>query len=787
VETKQISSSLRDDASQALREGRAGLATRMARRSIVLLPSETDGYNLLANGLVRSGDPTNAARGFKAAVISAEHLNEAALTNLAMALELAGEHDKAISQYEVALAHFPEKTKTTAKLARLLFVAQKFDKCLDRLREIPNLSTEQLFMRGVARRETGAYGLALRDLQAALQQRPSFSEAQIALGTTLGRMGRRQEAVAILAPNVQAGALYGDVHYTLGRIYFDLNMLKEASDCFSASIRLGQKISESRRHLGLALYRLKQWKTALEHLHAAWQSFPNDYHLTDAIGESLIALNQHSEVEAFVERTLSDPPTSAANWNLLALLLKSVGKFEESINVFRQATARFPEQSKIWYNLGHLLNEQMLAEEAAIPLRRAVILHPNYPKAWNAYCVSNCMMHRYAEAWPAVQRALFLDRKLASAYHNRAVLERAFGKFTASVASVKHSIKLNPNDPPAQVNLAYTLLMAGELEAGFHQYETRWTNPSFPSPKRNFPQPIWKGEDLTHHTLLVYMEQGMGDEIMFSWYFPWLRKLASRVVVDCDPRLIELFKRSYPYFDFVPRRLDNSSDPLIAACSLQIAAGSIPQYFWFETREHLATIWQTATGPIHRTPAKLTVDRTQSKKWRDYLGRFPDNKLKVGVCWRSSVHNRARDMQYLSVKEIASCFDDRFVVLNLQYDHQEDETDSLSEEAGRRGYQFVTPEGINLRDDLDDLTALISELDIVVTPLISTAFMSGAVGTPTMVFRCSEAGRIWQQLGTPFMPWFPSIRLHFRRPTESWSNTIALMRERLKEIASTRL
>jgi hypothetical protein len=69
-----------------------------------------------------------------------------------------------------------------------------------------------------------------------------------------------------------------------------------------------------------------------------------------------------------------------------------------------------------------------------------------------------------------------------------------------------------------------------------------------------------------------------------------------------------------------------------------------------------------------------------------------------------------------------------------------------------------------------------------VTPLISTAFMAGAVGTPTWVFRSSATGRIWQQLGTPFVPWFPSMRLFFRFPTEAWSKTVERMRDALREV-----
>lgn len=193
-------------------------------------------------------------------------------------------------------------------------------------------------------------------------------------------------------------------------------------------------------------------------------------------------------------------------------------------------------------------------------------------------------------------------------------------------------------------------------------------------------------------------------------------------------------------------------------------------------------MWPVATRPIARTSGYLKVDPERLAHWRDYLDSFGSERLKVGICWRSSYHNRARDLQYLAPEEIGQCFDENFVVLNLQYDHKEEETDTLARVGRERGYEFVTPPNIDLKDDLDDLTALCEACDIVVTPLISTAFMAAAVGTPTWVFRAADSGRIWQQLGAPFVPWFPAMRLFFRYPTHPWSQTIERMRAALGEV-----
>ena len=429
------------------------------------------------------------------------------------------------------------------------------------------------------------------------------------------------------------------------------------------------------------------------------------------------------------------------------------------------------------------MNETTLAEEAELYARRALLLRPDYAKAWNALCVSHCMPYRHVDARIAVDRALLIDPTLPSAWLNVGVLERSACRFSESIAAMRQAIKLNASDFTAQTNLAYALLMAGEIEQGFRQYDRRWENPGFPSARRPFPQKIWEGQDVPHHSLLLYMEQGMGDEIMFAWYFPLVAQKVREVIVECDYRLISLFKRSFPDFSFIARK--QPADPFTRQPKIRFKtpAGHVQKHFWFETRQHMNKMWPVAMQPIARTEGYLKADPDRRAHWRRYLESFGAGKLRVGICWRSSVHNRARDLQYLSPREIAECFDERFVLINLQYDHLREETDTFTEIGEERGFEFVTPPDIDLRDDLDDLTALCAECDIVVTPLISTAFMAGAVGTQTWVFRSSDCGRIWQQLGAPFVPWFPSMRMFFRYPTAPWSQTTDAMRQALGAVA----
>jgi len=768
----------------AIAAGELDIAGILARELATICPCSMETYNLLGNVSIRSNDIMRARSWFKSATIIDSEKSLAPRLNHAMALEMSGELPAALTEYRQLVEDHPDSQKVRIKLAKAFFESVQYEACLEALGGVETFAFDQYYMRGKCRLELGQAAKAVADFREALRLRPAYPEAFRGLGQGLAQIGRHSEALSILEPLLEQTHQDPDLNYTLGRIQFDLGNLEAARDHLSASLDQHKTLFHANRHLGIIHRRLGTKDAAVHHLNAALDLNPHDFMTFDNLGETLTDLNRKSELKSMVIKVLDGAPTNASIWNSGGIFLKSADEAALAVEYLKQAALKFPDQPVILFNLAHMMNESTLAEEAEPHAKRALLLKPDYAKAWNALCVSHCMPYNHDAARTAVDRALLIDSKLSSAWLNVGVLERSAKRFGLAITAMRRAIQMNPADTTAQTNLAYALLMAGEIDSGFRQYDQRWHNPGFPSARRPFALRIWEGENLPHHGLLIYMEQGMGDEIMFAWYMRHVAQRAADVMVECDHRLVTLFQRSFPGFRVVARR--NPTDPITTAGNRRFKspAGHVPKHFWFETREHMMKMWPVATRTIARTSGYLTVDPDRLAHWREYLDSFGGERLKVGICWRSSYHNRARDLQYLAPEEIGQCFDENFVVLNLQYDHKEEETDTLAKVGRERGYEFVTPPNIDLKDDLDDLTALCEACDIIVTPLISTAFMAGAVGTPTWVFRAADSGRIWQQLGAPFVPWFPSMRLFFRYPTHPWSETIERMRGALQEVAT---
>ena len=80
---------------------------------------------------------------------------------------------------------------------------------------------------------------------------------------------------------------------------------------------------------------------------------------------------------------------------------------------------------------------------------------------------------------------------------------------------------------------------------------------------------------------MVLREQGIGDEILYgSMYFDLLNKF-SDLIIECDERLIPLFKNSFPSHKekFVKLGTYSSSANKINIFDHIIYAGSLGKYF----------------------------------------------------------------------------------------------------------------------------------------------------------------------------------------------------------------
>jgi hypothetical protein len=264
-------------------------------------------------------------------------------------------------------------------------------------------------------------------------------------------------------------------------------------------------------------------------------------------------------------------------------------------------------------------------------------------------------------------------------------------------------------------------------------------------------------------TLLVYAEQGIGDEILFASCLPEVVAAARHCVIDCAPKLAALFQRSFPTATV---RGGYQTDPVDWARSLgvdlQIPAGSLPLHLRRE-----------ASGfPAHA--GYLRADAGKVDRWRDRLRALGPGRT-IGLSWRGGTARTRAERRSITLAELAPVLGlPGFHFVSLQYDQDAAaEVTDFGSKFGRLIHHW--PDAI---DDFDETAALVTALDGVVSVCTAVVHLAGALGRPAWVMTPRVPEWRYGAQGER-MPWYPSVRLVRQVASGDWTPVVDAIRQDL--------
>lgn len=465
------------------------------------------------------------------------------------------------------------------------------------------------------------------------------------------------------------------------------------------------------------------------------EQLPGNSDVTHLLGLALWQVGQREEGLALVRAAAAASPGTAAIQNNLGGMLMQDRQFAAAERAFRAALAANPKLVDAWSNLAAVLLELNRPEAAEKAARQALAADPHRADALANRGVALLELGRFEEAEQCQRKALSLRPDLAVAHANLGTLLRRRAD-PGAVPAFQRAVELDPDQPVARFNLALDHLAQGRLTQGWADYEERFRARQR-QPRRELDLPFWQGEMLEGRHLLIWPEQGLGDEVLFSSIFPDLSGLDGPVTVECEPRLVPLFARSFPHLKVAPAGATQTAD-------LQIAAGSLPLLARRSLSRFPGTSW-------------LRADADKVADWRRVL--LADGPaLTVGFCWRSGLKTADRAGLYPELADFASLFaiqGIRWVV--LQYDLDDPATAAELARNVPDGLDLFRP-SLDLRNDLDGVAALIGALDLVICAATAVSELAGALGAT--VWRVGSADD-WTRLGTAIRPWYATMRTFF--------------------------
>ncbi|CAN5232560.1 hypothetical protein BH11PSE11_BH11PSE11_16500 [soil metagenome] len=556
----------------------------------------------------------------------------------------------------------------------------------------------------------------------------------------------------------KADALFQKAFAAHGAGRFD-----EAEAFYRKALRITPDDMETLYLLGTVCSQLGKLDDAVKFLGAALKIAPNHVESLNSMGMTMRGQKKHAESAEYFRRALQIKPDYADALSNLGSLLEFDGKPEEAEPYLRRALELNPDGANVHYNLGLVLFATDRFEEAAKHFVRGLELNPNIPAAYSDLGGIYKRWGRLEEAVAVFDRGLKIAPDAHYLHSNRGTALEELGRFDEALIEYNISTELCPEDPTAKWNTCYLFLKQGILDPGWELHELRLKHGGQVSER--FPYPRWDGSDLSGKTILIYAEQGLGDEIWFASCIPDLIARAKHCVIECTPRLASLYRRSFPTATVIGgHRMQVGWLLDVPKIDVQIAIGSMPLYL------------RPTLESFPSAPQYLFADPQRIDHWRARLAALGPG-LKVGICWRSGLVVGERHKNYSELTQWGEIFDLSAVqFVNLQYDECTDELRAVEQKFGVEVARF--PE-LDLKNELDDTTALISALDIVISAGTAVSELAGAAGVET--YRLDLFGKPMDALGTGRSPWHPKMKLFGQLSPGDWSTPLALIAETLRQ------
>lgn len=398
-------------------------------------------------------------------------------------------------------------------------------------------------------------------------------------------------------------------------------------------------------------------------------------------------------------------------------IFEASGDIPLAYALFRLATILEPAESSNWVNLGRCAEDLWRTQEALRCYNRAM---------------SSCTR----------------DETRVNLLGNLSALHIDMGEYEKARDFALKALKIDPEKLAAKSNLGFTQLALGNWAEGWENYRNNIGTADRRLAKYCSPhEPLWDG--LPGQSVVLYGEQGIGDEIVFASMVEDVAKLCRKTIIDCDPRLEGLFKRSFPqcvvYGTRAQERLAwRKEDQDIDA---SIPAAQVGEYV------------RQSMDDCPRQPW-LVPDHFRVEMWKTAFAKI--GKPVIGIAWNGGIRKTGAKFRHAALENWESllALDAHFVSLEYR---------GKSKHPKVHEYPYATR-----TNDYDDTAALVAALDLVVAVPTSVVHLAGGLGTKVIAMH------------GPMDCWKYKANIPFHDAEHvawqgDWKQTIDLATERVKK------
>ena len=550
---------------------------------------------------------------------------------------------------------------------------------------------------------------------------------------------------------------------------YQADNLIEAGSAFRQALEIDSNHDDANHLLGLVAWRNGENEVAVELMSKAIQINPGNAAYHSNLGNALKDLKRADEAAESYRKALSILPDFASAHSNLGAALRELGQLQDAMNSLQRAIALQPDLASAHVNLGNVLKDMGQAESAVKSFRKALDIEASDSIALGSLVNLIQGQNQLDMALVYCCKAIALNPNCVMAHQNKGEVFYKMGNLKEAEKSYRRALELELHNPQSKVNLSTVLLSMGQLEEGWKHYESRtiillnidkatninqkpnWARSRISRTTADFPQPQWDGSSLAGKRIILWGDQGLGDEVRFASIVPDLQKTEAIITIECDQRLTDIFARSFP-------------DVNIFATPYTGAAEQPDQFDYQCPLAGLARFFRNDYEAFTKDkPGYLKADPALIKLWKKRLSDISD-RPKIGLSWNSAVKVPERASIYASIEELAPILNiDGIDFVNLQ---SQDSSEDIAKAKEKFGIEIHSWDDLDNRNDLNGVAALTSCLDLVISFPCFSSELAGAIGVQTFCFVDHKDS--FDELGSKDNIWYPNTHHISKDRNEQW-------------------
>lgn len=635
---------------------------------------------------------------------------------------------------------------------------------------------DALHLLGVIADQEGEHAEAVSLIRRAIAISPQAANFHGNLGTALLSLGDEAGAEVAYRDAVALDPAYVDGHVNLGNLQWRKGNIEEAVLHYEAALRLEPRHGAAKRSLIQVLIQQRRMEEALKLLDDALQVEPTAADLHDMTGLVLRSLDRFKEAVQHCRQAVKLDPSDVGFRERYAASLAKLGTPKARIAAAKQyeaVLAEEPERMSALVGYANLLLRQQKPVEVLEFIQRAASLDENRLDVLTCRSIALMLLGRVEEAMRDCERAISQAPDDYALLLHRGTLreqsgdyEGALSDYRAALATDKSSVEGIESN--ADFKLSILLLSLGRLREGWPLYRARTEIKSADTRSKVFISklPDWDGVVRSGQRILVWGEQGIGDQVIYAQMLPELAARGAEFCCACDARLVPLFCRSFPNLRIEPL-VKGQYEFLASLADVQVGLGDLGMF-------------------LRPTLADFPPPRPYLRPDPDLVAHFRrqycayGRRHVIGLSWRSK-NIIAGEYKSIALHQWAPVLEqDDILFVDIQYG---DTTQDRNEVKSRLGIEILHDETVDALVDIDRYAAQVAAMDLVIATSNTGLHIAGALGKEAWGLVPTGLSRLWYWfLERHDSPWYANMRL-FRQSqgrVDDWTKQIADVADELQ-------